>query len=56
MKMDIFESFDGTKLALHRAGEGRPLVLLHGLFSSAEIEHQHFVTTRSFWRSVVTKS
>ena len=37
MKMDIFESFDGTKLALHRAGEGRPLVLLHGLFSSAEM-------------------
>ena len=37
MKMEIFESFDGTKLALHRAGEGRPLVLLHGLFSSAEM-------------------
>ena len=30
-----FESFDGTKLAVHRHGEGRPLVLLHGLFSSA---------------------
>ncbi|QZD89776.1 alpha/beta hydrolase [Qipengyuania aurantiaca] len=37
MKMEVFESFDGTRLALHRAGEGRPLVLLHGLFSSAEM-------------------
>ncbi len=32
-----FESFDGTKLALHRVGEGRPFVLLHGLFSSAQM-------------------
>lgn len=30
-----FESFDGTRLALHRYGSGRPFVLLHGLFSSA---------------------
>ena len=37
MIMETFESFDGTRLALHRAGEGRPLVLLHGLFSSAEM-------------------
>ena len=37
MKIEMFESFDGTRLALHRAGEGRPLVLLHGLFSSAEM-------------------
>jgi len=29
--------FDGARLAVHRIGEGRPLVLLHGLFSSAEI-------------------
>lgn len=29
-------SFDGTELAVHEAGEGRPLLLLHGLFSSAE--------------------
>ncbi|QNE06089.1 alpha/beta fold hydrolase [Croceicoccus marinus] len=32
---------DGTKLAVHRmdpaGGEGKPLVLLHGLFSSAEV-------------------
>ena len=37
MKIETFESFDGTRLALHRVGEGRPLVLLHGLFSSAEM-------------------
>ena len=37
MRKENFESFDGTHLALHRAGEGRPLVLLHGLFSSAEM-------------------
>ncbi|WP_373487380.1 alpha/beta fold hydrolase [Blastomonas sp.] len=29
-------SFDGTQLAVHETGEGRPLLLLHGLFSSAE--------------------
>lgn len=27
----------GTRLAVHRMGAGRPLVLLHGLFSSAEM-------------------
>lgn len=30
-----FPGFDGASLALHRMGEGPPLVLLHGLFSSA---------------------
>jgi pimeloyl-ACP methyl ester carboxylesterase len=30
-------SFDGVKLAVHEMGEGRPLLLLHGLFSSAEV-------------------
>ncbi|UVI38683.1 alpha/beta fold hydrolase [Qipengyuania spongiae] len=34
---EFFESFDGTRLALHRHGSGRPLVLLHGLFSSARM-------------------
>lgn len=32
-----FETFDGTRLAIHRAGSGRPVVLLHGLFSSAQM-------------------
>lgn len=34
---EYFSSFDGTRLALHRMGVGRPLVLLHGLFSSAHM-------------------
>lgn len=29
-------SFDGTGLAVHETGQGRPLLLLHGLFSNAE--------------------
>ncbi len=41
MTSDRFAGFDGAKLALHRvgpkSGSGRPLVLLHGLFSSAEM-------------------
>lgn len=35
MRTEFFESFDDTRLAVHRYGEGRPFVLLHGLFSSA---------------------
>jgi pimeloyl-ACP methyl ester carboxylesterase len=31
-----FASFDGVKLAVHRLGQGRPVVLLHGLFSDAQ--------------------
>ena len=31
-----FTSFDGTELAVHRLGRGRPVVLLHGLFSDAQ--------------------
>jgi pimeloyl-ACP methyl ester carboxylesterase len=31
-----FASFDGIELAVHRMGEGRPVVLLHGLFSDAQ--------------------
>ncbi|MBO9712892.1 alpha/beta fold hydrolase [Sphingomonas sp.] len=30
-----FQSFDGVELAWHELGEGRPVVLLHGLFSNA---------------------
>ena len=32
-----FASFDGTPLAIHTEGEGRPVILLHGLFSSAQM-------------------
>ncbi len=37
MNTEYFESFDGTRLAVHRHGNGRPFVLLHGLFSSAQM-------------------
>lgn len=30
-----FTSFDGTELAWHEMGEGRPVVLIHGYFSDA---------------------
>jgi pimeloyl-ACP methyl ester carboxylesterase len=32
-----FASFDGTELAIHRQGKDRPVILLHGLFSSAHM-------------------
>ena len=32
-----FLAADGTRLAWHQMGEGRPVVLIHGLFSSAEV-------------------
>ena len=35
--MELIPGFDGTPLAVHRMGAGRPLVLLHWLFSSAEM-------------------
>lgn len=31
------KSFDGTEIAVHEAGSGKPLLLFHGLFSSARI-------------------
>jgi pimeloyl-ACP methyl ester carboxylesterase len=34
--MNNFTAADGTALAWHEAGEGRPVVLLHGLFSDAQ--------------------
>ena len=34
---EFFESFDGTRLAIHRRGEGAPVILLHGLFSSSQM-------------------
>lgn len=36
VRTEHFASFDGTDLAIHRSGAGRPLVLLHGLFSDAQ--------------------
>jgi pimeloyl-ACP methyl ester carboxylesterase len=40
--MQTILSFDGTPLALHRLGKGRPVILLHGLFSSAEMNWVKF--------------
>ncbi|SLJ87394.1 alpha/beta fold hydrolase [Novosphingobium mathurense] len=37
LRKDYIESFGGTRLAVHTIGQGRPLVLVHGLFSSAEV-------------------
>lgn len=34
-RTEHFESFDGTKIAWHELGEGRPVVLIHGYFSDA---------------------
>lgn len=37
-----FAGFGGAKLALYRLGEGRPVILLHGLFSSADMNWIRF--------------
>ena len=37
LRSETVSSFDGTPLAVHRLGEGRPVLMLHGLFSSAEV-------------------
>jgi pimeloyl-ACP methyl ester carboxylesterase len=39
---DYIDSFDGTRLAVHETGEGRPVLLLHGLFSSAQMNWIRF--------------
>ncbi len=33
---DYFDSFDGTRIAWHEIGEGRPVVLIHGYLSDAK--------------------
>ena len=42
LETSIIRSFDDTELAVHRLGEGRPVVLLHGLFSNAEMNWLRF--------------
>lgn len=37
---------DSTRLAVHRVGAGRPVVLLHGLFSDAQVNWIKFGTAR----------
>ena len=39
---ETFAGFDGASLALHRVGSGRPVLLLHGLFSDARMNWLKF--------------
>jgi pimeloyl-ACP methyl ester carboxylesterase len=41
---NTFAAPDGVTLAWHELGEGRPVVLLHGLFSSADVNWIRFGT------------
>ena len=41
---ETIASFDGTRMALHRMGAGRPVLLLHGLFSNAQVNWIKFGT------------
>jgi pimeloyl-ACP methyl ester carboxylesterase len=41
---ETFPGFDGAPLALTRLGTGRPVILLHGLFSSADVNWVRFGT------------
>lgn len=43
---EFLTGYDLTKLAVHRIGEGRPVLLLHGLFSSAEVNWIKFGTAQ----------
>ena len=40
----FFEARDGVRLAWREMGEGAPIILLHGLFSSAEVNWIKFGT------------
>jgi len=51
--MHRFASFDGVELAWHEVGKGRPVVLLHGLFSNARFNwlrygHAAAIAARGF--------
>ncbi|WP_120715780.1 alpha/beta fold hydrolase [Tsuneonella amylolytica] len=35
-RTETLEGFDGQRLAVHRMGAGRPVLMLHGLFSEAQ--------------------
>ncbi|MEA3063547.1 MAG: hypothetical protein QOJ94_3328 [Sphingomonadales bacterium] len=49
----FFTASDGARLAWHERGEGRPVILLHGLFSNAETNwikfgHAALIAARGF--------
>lgn len=39
---EYFDSFDGERIAWRELGEGRPVVLIHGYFSTAEVNWLKF--------------
>ena len=39
---DDFLSFDGVRIGWHELGSGRPVILLHGLFSSGEMNWRRY--------------
>ena len=43
---EFLPGFDGARLTVHRLGEGRPVLMLHGLFSSAEVNWIKYGTAR----------
>jgi pimeloyl-ACP methyl ester carboxylesterase len=55
-RMDV-ASFDGTRLRVTEMGEGPPLLLLHGLFSSAAVNWVRYGTARRLadagWRLIL---
>jgi pimeloyl-ACP methyl ester carboxylesterase len=42
--MADYSGFDGARLCVTELGEGRPILLLHGLFSTAEVNWQRYGT------------
>lgn len=42
VRTERIASFDAVELAVHREGKGRPVLLLHGLFSSAQMNWIRF--------------
>jgi pimeloyl-ACP methyl ester carboxylesterase len=44
LNRDDFLSFDGVRIGWHELGQGRPIILLHGLFSSGDMNWRKFGT------------
>ncbi len=44
MEAEFISGHGGVRIAVHRLGAGRPVLLLHGLFSSAEVNWTKFGT------------
>lgn len=42
LRSETITASDGTRIALHRMGAGRPVLMLHGLFSSAQMNWVKF--------------